>query len=233
MTLQALPADWLTLVAAVFALGARHGLDADHLAAIDGMARINGKHRPRMAPWCGALFSLGHGTVVVVIAATVAMAAPAWTVPSATEHLGAWISIAFLALLGAVNIAAVLAAPADRMVAPGALKGRLLGRIERSGNPWVIALVGALFAISFDTLSQAALFALAGAHFGGVAHALVLASCFLAGMLAVDALNGVWIARILRRADRGARIASRAMGLGVGGFSIGAATLAAAQYASS
>jgi nickel/cobalt transporter (NiCoT) family protein len=29
-----------------FALGTRHGLDADHLAAIDGMVRCNVERRP-------------------------------------------------------------------------------------------------------------------------------------------------------------------------------------------
>ena len=34
-----LPADWGALCALVFLLGMRHGLDADHLAAIDGLTR--------------------------------------------------------------------------------------------------------------------------------------------------------------------------------------------------
>ena len=32
-----LPAEWTALCALVFALGLKHGLDADHLAAIDGI----------------------------------------------------------------------------------------------------------------------------------------------------------------------------------------------------
>ena len=59
-----------------------------------------------------------------------------------------------------------------------------------------------LFALSFDTISQAALFAIAAGRFGGVAEALLVAGLFVLGMLAVDGINGVWICRLIRRADR-------------------------------
>jgi hypothetical protein len=59
--MQSLPAHWLALVAVVFLLGAQHGFDPDHLAAIDGLARFNAAARPRLARWSGLLFSLGHG----------------------------------------------------------------------------------------------------------------------------------------------------------------------------
>src|SRR5260370_7895532 len=55
------------------ALGMRHAVDADHLAAIDGLCRI----RPRKAN--GVLFALGHGLVVTILAVGVgtAIAGPA------------------------------------------------------------------------------------------------------------------------------------------------------------
>jgi high-affinity nickel-transport protein len=224
-----LPAEWLPLVAVVFLLGLRHGLDADHLAAIDGMTRFNNESRPRLARACGALFSLGHGAVVIAIALGVAALAPAWTVPAATEHIGTWISIAFLAILGALNLAAVFATRRNETVRPVGLKGRFLGRWQRAGSPWLVSLVGGLFAVSFDTLSQAALFAVAGVHFGGVAHALVLGLAFTVGMLLVDGLNGLWMWRLVRRADHTSRTASRAMTLFLGTFSLALAAYAAAH----
>jgi high-affinity nickel-transport protein len=228
--MQAFTGEWLAVVAGVFTLGMRHGLDADHLAAIDGLTRFNGPERPRLARACGALFSMGHGAVVLAIALSVASVAPAWSVPSATEHVGAWISIGFLALLGTMNVAAVIAAPADEVVRPVGFRGRAFGGLQRAGRPWLVALVGALFAVSFDTLSQAALFAVAGVRFGGLAHAAALAVAFTAGMLLTDGLNGLWTARLLRRVDRTARIASRATGLAVGLLSIGVAAYGAARY---
>jgi nickel/cobalt transporter (NiCoT) family protein len=229
--MQALPTDALALLSVVFALGLRHGLDADHLAAIDSLTRFNARERPRLARACGALFSLGHGAVVVAIALAVAALAPAWTVPEETEHVGAWISIAFLALLGTLNIAAVFSTRADEVVRPVGLKGKWLAPLQRARSPWLVALVGSLFAISFDTLSQAALFAVAGVQLGGVGPAMTLGIVFTTGMLIADGLNGLCVARLLQGADARARIASRFMGLAVGSFSLAVAGVALARYA--
>ena len=78
-----------------------------------------------------------------------------------------------------------------------------------------MAAVGALFALSFDTVSQAALFAVTAARFGGLLHALLLGLPFAAGMRVADGLNGWWIACLLARAVRRAVLASRIMGLTV------------------
>ncbi|MCC6609025.1 MAG: hypothetical protein IT515_05045 [Burkholderiales bacterium] len=59
--METLPHDWLALAALVFFLGVKHGLDPDHLVAIDGLTRFNSQADRRLARWCGALFSLGHG----------------------------------------------------------------------------------------------------------------------------------------------------------------------------
>ena len=63
-----LPADNFALVLLVFVLGVKHGFDADHLATIDGLTRFNARANPRWARFCGTLFSLGHGAVVIAIA---------------------------------------------------------------------------------------------------------------------------------------------------------------------
>jgi high-affinity nickel-transport protein len=93
-----------------------------------------------------------------------------------------------------------------------------------------IAAVGALFALSFDTLSQAALFALTATHHGGISCALTLGLSFMAGMLLMDGLNGLWIARLLRKADHQARIASRLMGLMVALISLAVAAFGLARW---
>jgi len=85
--------------------------------------------------------------------------------------------------------------------------------------------VGALFALSFDTISQAALFAVTAAQFGGLAHAVSLGLLFTLGMLVSDGLNGWWISRLIARADRIAALASRAMSVAVSGVSLLVAAL--------
>jgi high-affinity nickel-transport protein len=230
--METLPNDWLALMLLVFALGVKHGLDADHLATIDGLTRFNAGRNPRLARYCGFLFSLGHGAVVIAVALAVGALTRRWAVPAWMEDLGAWISIGFLTLLGAMNLAAVLAAQPGQVVQPVGLKGRLLGRLQRTSHPLLIAAVGALFALSFDTMSQAALFALTGTQFGGVAHSLMLGLLFMLGMMLTDGVNGLWIARLIRRADRAACIASRVMGTTVGALSLLVAGFGLAKYAS-
>jgi high-affinity nickel-transport protein len=218
--MDALPQDIVALSLLVFVLGMKHGFDADHLATIDGLTRFNARANPRLARFCGALFSLGHGAVVVAIALVVSTLATHWETPEWLEAFGTWVSIAFLLALGLVNIHAVLRSRPGEIVQPIGLKGRFLGRLTRAASPFWIALVGALFALSFDTISQAALFALTAAHFGGWQHALMMGLLFMAGMLVTDGINGLWISRLIRRADEVAVLASRVMSLVVGGMSL-------------
>jgi high-affinity nickel-transport protein len=218
--MDALPQDIVALSLLVFVLGLKHGFDADHLATIDGLTRFNARERPRLARFCGVLFSLGHGLVVIAIALAVGVLSRQWRTPEWLGILGAWISIGFLAVLGLLNIHAVLRAGPAEMVRPIGLKGRFLGRLANAANPGLIALVGALFALSFDTISQAALFAMTAAQFGGWQHALMLGLLFMLGMLVTDGINGFWISHLICRADQIALVASRVMSLVVGGVSL-------------
>lgn len=230
--METLPSDWLSLLILTFVLGMKHGFDADHLATIDGLTRYNARHQPRLARYCGTLFSLGHGAVVMAIALGVSALAGQWTVPEWFGVTGAVISIGFLVALGVLNLNAVLAAEPDALVQPVGLKGRLLGRLGQASHPLLIALVGALFALSFDTLSQAAFFALTATQFGGWQHAVLLAGLFMLGMLLTDGINGLWIARLIARADQVALVASRVMGLVVSGVSLLVAAFGAAKLLS-
>lgn len=220
-----LPNDWMALLALVFVFGAKHGLDPDHLATIDGLTRYNLRQAPTRARWCGSLFSLGHGSIVMLIAVSVGMVSSRWQVPTWMDHVGTLVSIGFLTLLGLLNLRAVLVAAPEAIVAPVGVKAGLLSRMQSASHPLAIAGVGALFALSFDTMSQAALFALTASQHGGVIHALILGLAFTAGMLAMDGINGLWIARLLRNADRRARVASRVMGLMVASISLAVAAL--------
>jgi high-affinity nickel-transport protein len=224
--------DWMAFVALALTLGLKHGLDADHLATIDGLTRFNAATRPALARWCGVLFSAGHGAVVVAIAVTVGTVARQWQVPAWAVDLGAWISIALLVALGLLNLATVLRTDPCDVVRPMGLKSGWLARLQRTDSPWLVAAVGALFALSFDTMSQAAFFALAGAQFGSALHAAALGLAFLFGMLVMDGINGLWISRLLARADGIARVASRTMGLAVAGLSLAVALFGAARYLS-
>jgi high-affinity nickel-transport protein len=213
--MDSLPTQWLPLVAVVFLLGLKHGLDPDHLAAIDGVTRFNALARPRLARWSGLLFSVGHGTVVTATAVAVATLASGWSVPGWLDELGSWISISFLLALGVANVAAVLRTPRDERVRPAGLRSHVLRRLTETRHPILIAAVGAAFAVSFDTLGSAVLFSASGSSLAGWAFATALGLVFTLGMIATDAVNGLWISQLLARADQRAALASRVMGLAI------------------
>lgn len=224
-----LPTDWGALCVLVFLLGMRHGFDADHLAAIDGLTRLNARDGRGFARYCGALFSLGHGLVVMTIAGSIGLLSARWSPPSWLDALGAWISIGFLILIGATNLHAVVTTAPDRVVALVGVKGSLFGRLVRARSPLGVLAVGALFAISFDTVSQSALFAATAVPFGGISRALMLGTLFVLGMLATDGLNGWWISRLITRADQLAAMASRIMSVAVSVVSLFVAGLGIAR----
>jgi high-affinity nickel-transport protein len=94
----------------------------------------------------------------------------------------------------------------------------------------LIAAVGAAFALSFDTISQAVLFSVTGSHLAGWIFAAALGLVFTAGMMATDALNGLWVSHLVRSADRRAAAASRVMSLAIALLSLAIAALAAARH---
>lgn len=228
------PHDLPGLLALVFLLGVKHGIDPDHLATVDGLTRFNLASRPRLARWSGCLFSLGHGLMVMAVAAVVALGASSWSPPQWLELAGVAISTGFLLVLGVLNLAAVLRTPADRVArAAAGLKGRWLGRLTETSHPVLIASIGAAFALSFDTISQAALFSLsASTAAAGWAFAAFLGFVFTSGMIVADGANGLWVSRLLARADRRARVASRVLGLSIAFLALAIAALGVARVAS-
>jgi high-affinity nickel-transport protein len=67
-----LPHDLAGLVLMVFLLGLRHGMDPDHLATVDGLARRNARARllstQAAAMLAGAELALGFGVAIVAVA---------------------------------------------------------------------------------------------------------------------------------------------------------------------
>lgn len=193
-------------------LGMRHGLDPDHLAAIDGLTMRSLPARPRWAPWMGGLFALGHGIVVLAVVAAAALASARWQAPAALFAWLDWLPAAMLALLAAVNARALLgAAP----YAPGGVRAvflpsgpascrplRLPSGVwpgpARGGGPLAGVGLGMLFALVFDTALQAAAWGYAAAALGGVGNALLIGLAFTLGMGVTDLFDGWVTARVLR-----------------------------------
>ena len=111
------------------------------------------------------------------------------------------------------------------MVAPRGLRAGLFLRATQVSHPALISLIGAAFAISMDTMSQAAVFSLAASGEFAWGVALLLGVIFTAGMLAVDAANGLWVYRLIRLSEAGAVLWSRTLTFTITLLSLGLAAL--------
>ena len=213
------PADALGLAALVFLLGLRHGLDPDHLVAIDGLTRASAREGARR--WCGLFFSLGHGVVITLVGLAVAIAATEWQAPAWLAALGTFISVGVLLVLGLANLAAAWRTPAERPVPLVGLRPRwLTAQAAHGSHPAFVAAIGAAFALSFDTISHALAFSVTGAALAGGLFATLLGLVFTLGMALVDALNGLWVAKV-----RG----SRALSISIACLCLAVAATAAAD----
>src|SRR2546425_5891594 len=196
--------DILGLAALVFVLGLKHGLDPDHLVAIDGFTRSS---RSR---WCGLFFSLGHGVVVTLVGVAVALVATEWQAPRWLEDTGAWISIGVLLALGIANLLAVLRAAPGVPVPLVGLRGHWLSeRLAGASHPAVIAAVGAAFALSFDTISHALVFSMTGASLAGWFFAAGLCGGVSPRLGPPHAPHRLLLGRVLPRAPAPAPAPSR------------------------
>ncbi len=196
----------------VFLLGIKHGIDPDHLVAIDGLTRFNANDRPLLSRWAGFLFSFGHGMIVVAFTTFLGAAVTQQQASHWTETVGTMTSAVFLLILGGMNLYSALRVDFSKMFKPIGFRTIFMARFFRVGNPFSIIFIGALFAISFDTLSQVALFTATTSKPGGWQYAALAALIFTFGMMLPDAANGLWLSKLISRADVHARVISRIMG---------------------
>jgi len=205
--------EGISLFILVFTLGLRHGLDADHLAYIDGQTRHN--KDTRFAKWVGTLFSLGHGGAVVIVAAILGLVSTRFTYPAYFDLIGTWVSILSLFLIGTLNVVSLLKhkeSHTHEHFVPKGLKGKFVPKfIQNTTNPFVIVLVGILFAFAMDTVSQTSVWALAALH-AGKFMPLILGFVFLAGMMITDTLDSLITHQILKKSDALGKTMSKIMG---------------------
>src|SRR6267143_2816304 len=202
-----------------FIFGLRHGVDADHIVAIDNTTRKllqEGKRPLTVGMW----FSLGHSTVVVglivsLILATNAVKHQVQTADSVLRSNGAIIGTAvsgiFLFLIGLINVVIVLGiyrvfttlkqgkmneSELDNLLENrGFLNRYFKGLFKIVRKPWQIYPIGVLFGLGFDTASEIALIAITVGV--GVSSAvplwmiLVLPFMFTCGMVLVDMTDGI------------------------------------------
>ena len=141
-------------------------------------------------------------------------------------------SITLLAALGAANLRAVLCSAPGQAPSLRGLRSSWFTAGPGARHRLAPLAVGALFALSFDTMALATVFALGGAAAGGTGAAVARAAAFACGMLLVDGGNGWWLAHLLARGGARAARAARATAALVAVGSLGVATLGVARWLS-
>ncbi|UOF90882.1 sodium:proton antiporter [Fodinisporobacter ferrooxydans] len=203
----------VSLLLLVFVLGLRHGLDADHLAFIDGQTRYNWRMGSPIARWVGTLFSFGHGFVVASVAVTLGMFIKNFQFPDSFNTFATWLSIVSLFLIGTLNIYHLLRTKATKQdFELRGIKGKLISRFVRgTTNPFAIILVGGLFAMAADTVSQTSVWAFAAGNSGN-SMPIILGLVFMFGIMLTDTIDSMVAYRMISQSSKLGQSASRVMG---------------------
>ena len=169
-----------------YLFGLRHGLDADHLAAIDNSTRklVQEGKRPLFT---GTFFSLGHSTVVILMAVAL-MAATRYVAESLASIenygsiIGTLISGGFLYVIGLLNFLVLLeiydiygefrrgrldeARLEDALMRRGFMNKFFRGLFKIVDRDYYMYPIGFLFGLGFDTATKVATLAISAAVAG-------------------------------------------------------------------
>ena len=213
---------FLALGGLAYTFGLRHAFDADHISAIDNTTRKL-LQRGGKPVGVGFFFSLGHSTVVLLIAIALGLAVK-WIVQGVIGDngqlrnvggaVGTLVSGGFLVLIGFLNLVILLdivrvyrkmrMGEYDRQgleeeLITGGVMTRLFGRMFRLvDHSWQMYPVGFLFGLGFDTASEVALLAIsAGAAAQGLPFMAVISLplIFAAGMSLMDTTDGAFMSK--------------------------------------
>ena len=212
-----------------YTFGLRHAFDADHIAAVDNTTRKlladnaatpdGGTARKPLS--VGFWFSLGHSTIVFLLAFLLSAGVKALAGPvendnsglhSVTGVIGGSVSGVFLWVLGIMNLMVLIGilgvfrrmrgghfdeAELEEHLNKRGFMNRFLGGLTKSvTKAWHIYPVGVLFGLGFDPATEVGLLVLAG---GAAAlnlpfySILILPILFAAGMCLMDTVDGVFM----------------------------------------
>lgn len=197
-----------------FVLGMKHAFDADHIAAIDNTTRklMNDGQRPLGV---GFYFSLGHSTIVFILAMGLAVATGLVQhgiqgAENVSGVVGTGVSAVFLYFIAALNLVVLVGiydafrrvrrggydpARLEELLARRGFMNRYFGRLFRTiRKSSQMYLVGFLFGLGFDTATEMAVIgmaALAATRHLPLDYIVILPLLFAGGMTLMDTTDGV------------------------------------------
>ncbi len=201
-----------------YTLGLRHAFDADHISAIDNTTRklLQQGQKPMGV---GFFFSLGHSSVVFLMALGLAIAASLVSAnldsfKTAGSVIGTSISGIFLYLIAIINLVILIDIVRifagirtggydeqqleERLMARGFMNRLTRPLFKFVSRSWQMYPMGFLFGLGFDTATEVALLAIsAGAAAQGLPIYAIIALpvLFAAGMSLMDTADGAFMAQ--------------------------------------
>ncbi len=205
-----------------YTFGLRHAFDADHIAAIDNTTRKL-LQQGKKPVGVGFFFSMGHSTIVFVIALLLALAVRTIVSSVVSDNgqlhnfgglFGTGISGLFLIVIGVINLLTLLdivrvyrrmragtydPATLQTDLVAGGLYSRMFSWLFKFVNEsWQMYPVGVLFGLGFDTATEVALLGFsAGAAAKGISFFAIISLplLFTAGMSLMDTTDGAFMSK--------------------------------------
>lgn len=176
--------------------GMRHGLDVDHITAIDNLVRLhNATKKSRLV---GTGFSSGHMISVLGEMIFIVYVVGSLITADNLQFWGGIVGAVALGVVGGINIYAM-----KKWGKSGSaiLASKVLRRTGMFGPVGSAFVTGLVFGLGFDTATQISaitLSAVASAT-AGIQTALILSGFFALGMIPVDTLDSVVLRSVFSR----------------------------------
>lgn len=206
----------LSLCLLAYGFGLRHGLDADHIAAINSVTckLLANSSKQNIQNGIGFFFSLGHSTVVIMLSAFVALTSTSIHAyfPKISTYgaiAGTFCSIFFLLLFAITNLVILAEIIKDishknkttrlHNINPGGILSKILTPLLNTVTKiWHMYFVGFLFGLGFDTATEVALVGISAysvTQHISIWGIMLFPALFTAGMCLVDTTSGMLIFR--------------------------------------
>ncbi|HXX06397.1 MAG TPA: hypothetical protein VEJ68_06220 [Candidatus Bathyarchaeia archaeon] len=184
--------EFLPLIAVsiptMIVLGLRHGLDVDHISAIDSLIRLH--NASKYSRWIGTGFSAGHMLAILAEMVFVIYTVGSFLRTDSFSLMSGFLGAGALAAIGVVNIYSM---KKWGRTGPAILATKVQGKTSILG-PYGSALVtGLVFGLGFDTATQISAISVSAvtSATAGMQIGFILTGFFGLGMISMDTVNSI------------------------------------------
>ena len=169
-------------------LGMRHGLDVDHITAIDNLVRLH--NAIKRSKWVGAGFSAGH--MISILAEMVFIIYIIGSITN-TGNLAFWGGVIGAVALGVIGTINIYSMKKWGKSGSAILASKILSKTGMLGPVGSALVTGLVFGLGFDTATQISAISLSAVASAttGVQSALILAGFFALGMIPIDTFDSI------------------------------------------